>query len=145
MRLFIIICCLTLNVNAQKTGRKIYFLDSSIFKPTDELVLIVDGPQSKFAEDLGSRIYRDSNVIKKINTSFYFTKEVSEIEDEINLFCGYDLYFYIKKENELELIQVLNSDCQLDIIGGKENLFLLELGEKIKIDTRTGSYVERVK
>lgn len=130
---------------SQNTGRKVYFLDSTIFKPTDELVLIVDRPQSTFAKALGSRIYSDSNTIKKIFTSFYFTKEVSEIEDEINLFCGYDFYFYIKKENELELIQVLNSDCQLDIIGGKENLFLLDLGEKIRIDTLKNAFRKRYK
>jgi hypothetical protein len=130
---------------SQKTGRKIYFLDSTIFKPTDELVLIVDRPQSTFAKTLGSRIYSDSNTIKKICTSFYFTKEVSNKEDETSLFCGYDLYFYIKKENELELIQALNSDCQLNIIGGKENLLLLELGEKISIDTLNEAFRKRYK
>ncbi|MFN5982660.1 MAG: hypothetical protein ACK46Y_01285 [Fluviicola sp.] len=120
---------------SQNTGRKVYFLNSNIFKPTDELVVIVDGPQSKFAEELGSRIYRDSNVIKKICSTFYEQIENDSIYEDVQYYCGHDLFFYLKRDKNIRLIRVLNSDCEYDQIGGKENLNLLKLGEKLIIDT----------
>lgn len=145
MRYLIILLFTSSTLFAQKTGRKIYFLDSSIFKPTDELVLIVDGPQSKFAEDLGSRIYRDSNVIKKICSTFYEQRENDSTYVEVQYYCGKDLFFYIKRNNVIYGVQNLNSDCEFDEIGGKENLNLLKLGEKIIIDTINKGFSKRNK
>jgi hypothetical protein len=146
MRFLLFFLLLTSNtLFAQKTGRKVYFLNSNIFKPTDELVVIVDGPQSKFAEELGSRIYRDSNIIKKICSTFYEQIENDSIIDNTEFLCGKDLFFYIKRNNEIYGIQNLNSDCEYDQIGGKENLNLLELGEKLIIDTLNKGFSKRKK
>lgn len=147
MRIFLLFLILLSNpVIAQKIGRKIYFLDSNIFKPTDELVVIVNGPQSKFAEEFGSRIYRDSNEIKLICNTFYEQLENDSIVDDIQVLCGYDLFFYLKRDGNLRPIQVLNSDCECNQIGGKENLNLLnEFGEKLIIDTLNKGFSKRKK
>jgi hypothetical protein len=146
MRIFLLFLIFLSNpVLAQKIGRKVYFLNSTIFKPTDELVVIVNGPQSKFAEELGSRIYRDSNVIKKICSTFYEQIENDSTYVDVQYYCGKDLFFYIKRDNMIYGIQNLNSDCEFDEIGGKENLNLLELGEKLIIDTLNKGFSKRKK
>lgn len=83
----------------------------------------------------------DTAFIRKIPTQFY--TEVDTSNHSINShFCGHDLYFYIKRNQNLFLIKAINSSCDIKEIGiidaenRCENLdFLATSGSRLTIDT----------
>lgn len=125
----------------QSTVKQYFFGSEDFYKENHELIIIVKNPQTEFAENLGSRYYNDTSFIRKISTLFYTEVDTSNHDISIHS-CGYDLYFYAKKNQNLFLIKAVNSSCNVEEIGiidakkQCENLELLATsGSQLVIDT----------
>jgi len=121
--------------------RQYFFGSEDFYKTNQELILIVKNPQTEFAENLGSRYYNDTAFIRKVSTHFYTELDTSNHDISIHS-CGYDLYFYSKKNQNLFLIKAINSSCDIEEIGivnaknkCKNLEFLATSGSLLTIDT----------
>jgi hypothetical protein len=125
----------------QNTFKQYFFGSENFYKDNSELIIIVKNPQTEFAENLGSRYYNDTVFIKRISSEFYSEIDTS-IHEQSSNFCGCDLYFYTKKNQNLFLIKAINSSCDIEevgIIDSKNQCKNLELlatsGSLLEIDT----------
>ena len=71
----------------QTTSKKYFFGSRDFFKTNNELVIIVDNPQTEFAKRLGSRYYNDTAFIRKISNEFFTEVDTSNHDIESH-FCG---------------------------------------------------------
>lgn len=112
---------------------KEYFLSSSHFIDNNQqLVLIVKEPQSELANEIGSRIYEDFDLIRQIQESLVV--EIDTTEERIRDFCGFDLFLYLKSGRNLKRINQLNSNCVSELLSNK-NIEFLKIGERLYLDT----------
>lgn len=140
--IFLSIVIMLMNVAwSQNTLKNYFFGSENFYKDNQELVIIVENPQTEFAENLGSRYYNDTTFLRIISTEFFTETDTTNHEQLFHL-CGYDLYFYTKKNNNLFLFKAINSSCdmeELGIIDSKNKCQNLEVlatsGTILKVDT----------
>lgn len=117
---------------------KKYFFGNAFVKNGCELVVITKEPQTELAKEIGSRIYSDTATLHYMEQQFFSWKPK---HNEIHHYCGFDLYFYRKKGDELEYFSCANSHCGISELGGGDrdmcsNIeFLAENGTKLVADT----------
>lgn len=135
--LFLLTCFVNFHtVWSQATRKEFFFGSADFYKENPELVIIVRKPQTSLAETLGSRYYNDSSFIREISEKFYH-ETPGDTVIETDYFCGHDLFFYTKKNNNLQLIRSINSECESYLLGSSnENMkLLLNSGIPLQIDT----------
>lgn len=73
-----------------------------------QLVVVVDYPQTEIAKSIGQKIYTDTNQLRIIQNTTY---EIDHSKEKIELFCGQDVYVYVKEGQNLNLFYAFNSGC----------------------------------
>lgn len=134
------LCFLPFHSLAQEKSR-IYFFDTTQFIGTNnEIVLIVNNPQTTLAKELGSKIYSNRDEIERLVRTCY--EEIENKDIESYHFCFFDLWFYRKSGNNLIPIGALNSNCDLKDVGvgnAQTKCTNLELfqkyGQQLRTDT----------
>lgn len=126
---------------SQQFVKQYFFGSPDFYRSNPELVVIVDHPQTKLAEAIGNRYYNDTTFLQRIAREFYTLTDTSNHETAAHM-CGYDLFFYTKRGNNLQLLNRINSKCDLSETAGLDaptkctNLeTLLESGTPLTIDT----------
>lgn len=139
--LFICLLSILSDATAQNTVKKYFFGSEYFYKSNSELILIVDNPQTEIAKKIGSRYYSDTNFLKLISKVFFTEVDTSNHDVSMHM-CGYDMFFYIRNNDNLTYLRAINSNCDLEEIGiidAKSKCQNLETlttsGIKLKLDT----------
>lgn len=118
--------------NAQDSIVRDYFFDQNLtVDSTTSLVLLVRNPQTEFAKNLGHRIYTDSNQINELKRTFY--KNIENGVYSVHK-CGYDLFFYLYKNDTLHYLKALNSNCSIGDFECENFDALKENGESLRTE-----------
>ena len=114
---------------AQKTEKVYFFGDHDFIASNTQLVVFVKDPQTQIAKDIGQKIYFDTAELRIIQSSF-----VKEVDPEYQIVhnCDYDVFFYIKTNQNLRYYGSMNSNCGLDGFDCNVMNLLDSLGTPIK-------------
>ncbi len=113
-----------------------YFFDNDLpVNDSTALILIIDRPQSQFAQKLNHRIYKDTSFIKYLKESWFIEYDKNDWHSKHR--CGYDMYFYSLSGEEYTYLNCLNSNCKSDKIGDVNLNMLLQMGAPLEVDTLT--------
>lgn len=139
--LFIFLFSIFIDTTAQNTVKKYFFGSEDFYKSNSELILIVDNPQTEIAKEIGSRYYSDTNFLKLISKEFFTEVDTSNHDVSMHM-CGYDMFFYVRNNDNLTYLRAINSNCDLEEIGiidanskCKNLETLTTSGIKLKLDT----------
>lgn len=110
--IYLSIASIFINFSFAQTTEKVFFFNNHDFIASNtQLVVFVKDPQTQIAKDIGQKIYFDTAELRILQSSF-----VKEVDHE-NLsfhYCGYDVFFYIKNNQNLSFYGCMNSKCGLD-------------------------------
>lgn len=110
-----------------------YFFEGINFgEEGKELLVISKRPQSKLAEEIGYRLYSDTNLLKKMKVEFYQDYDPTV---ETFHFCDFDLFFYLKEGKRITFFKKINSKCDLNKLGLESISLLTDYGLKLQADT----------
>jgi hypothetical protein len=134
-------CLFYVTIHGQQDSavRKYFFNQIDFVANGWELVILTRYPRTELARQIGNRIYSDTTTLSYIRENFY--KTVRKGDPVLSHSCGQDLYFYIRKGEELVYYNCTNSQCSISDLGSEQrdmcsNLeYLAENGTPLVADT----------